>query len=54
LSGVFYARAEAISLKSLRQSITEFSKHAGLSIPATNDWLRKLEDSGASRAIAPS
>ncbi|MCW1244296.1 Lrp/AsnC family transcriptional regulator [Pseudomonas sp. SAICEU22] len=29
-----------------RISITELSKHAGLSIPATNDRLRKLEDSG--------
>ncbi|KTB88997.1 AsnC family transcriptional regulator [Pseudomonas syringae ICMP 11293] len=29
-----------------RISITELSKHAGLSIPATTDRLRKLEDGG--------
>lgn len=29
-----------------RISITELSKHAGLSIPATTDRLRKLEDAG--------
>jgi len=29
-----------------RISITELSRHAGLSIPATTDRLRKLEDSG--------